>query len=102
VLSREFPQQSAICMTDVHPSLNPKPPSFNLLGTPSEESWPGVSQYSEWKAFPWFPCQDMSMVLGGVIDHIGMDLLLRMLQYQPQLRVGFVIWNSNMIGPGMP
>jgi negative regulator of the PHO system len=59
---------------------------FKLLGTPSEDSWNGVSQYSEYKPFPWFPPQDLRALL-PMLGPSGLDLLARMLQYQPQLRI---------------
>eukprot|EP01136_Pigoraptor_vietnamica_P020542 Opistho-1_new@69558 len=60
---------------------------FKVLGTPSEETWPGVSELPEWKAdFPVFKPVPLHTVL-PMIDPYGLDLLQRMLQYQPELRI---------------
>ncbi|CEG67305.1 hypothetical protein G6F70_006669 [Rhizopus microsporus] len=60
---------------------------FRLLGTPTEQTWPGVSQLSEYKQpAVIYPQQSISQVLPN-IDVCGLDLLSRMLQYQPQLRI---------------
>jgi negative regulator of PHO system len=59
---------------------------FKIFGTPSETSWPGVTQFSEWKDFPWYPPQEISSKL-GVLGHAGIHLLSQMLQYQPQMRI---------------
>jgi serine/threonine protein kinase len=59
---------------------------FKLMGTPTEDTWPGVSQFSEWKQYPWFPPQDFTLKLLSV-GPAGFDLVSRMLQYQPNLRV---------------
>ncbi|CEP15525.1 hypothetical protein [Parasitella parasitica] len=62
---------------------------FRLLGTPSEQTWPGISQFPEYKHKPLeavYPPQLLSQYVPG-IDPEGLDLLTRMLQYQPQLRI---------------
>ncbi|KAJ3322035.1 negative regulator of the PHO system [Boothiomyces sp. JEL0866] len=60
---------------------------FKLMGTPSEQSWPGVSQLSEWKPnFPYTPPQDLGPRF-TMLGPAGLDLMLRMLQYQPQMRI---------------
>lgn len=59
---------------------------FKLMGTPTEETWPRVTQFSEWKQYQWFPPSDITQRLGS-LGHAGLDLLSRMLQYQPHLRV---------------
>lgn len=60
---------------------------FKLLGTPTEATWPHVSEMSEYKPnFPYFPPQALSNKC-PMIDPLGLDLLSRMLQYQPQLRI---------------
>ncbi|KAJ3260946.1 negative regulator of the PHO system [Boothiomyces macroporosus] len=60
---------------------------FKLMGTPSEQSWPGVSQLSEWKPnFPYTPPQDLQPRF-PMLGPAGLDLMLRMLQYQPQMRI---------------
>jgi negative regulator of PHO system len=60
---------------------------FKLLGTPTEQSWPGVESYPDWKrSFPIYPPTDLSLKL-PMVDALGMDLLHRMLQYEPGIRV---------------
>ena len=60
---------------------------FKILGTPTEETWPGVSQYPEYKAtFPFFPHSDISARF-PMLGPVDLDFMLRMLQYQPQLRL---------------
>lgn len=59
---------------------------FRLMGTPSEDTWPGVSQLSEWKPdFPVYAPMNLSSVLPQ-IDPLGMDLLNKMLRVQPTER----------------
>lgn len=60
---------------------------FRLLGTPTELSWPGISQFSEYKAnFHIYATQDLGRIIPQ-IDHVGLDLLKRMLQLRPELRI---------------
>jgi hypothetical protein len=49
---------------------------LRVMGTPSERSWPGISQYSGYKnSFPVYATQDLSVVLQQTMDPIGVDLL---------------------------
>lgn len=60
---------------------------FRLMGTPSERSWPGISQFPEYKAnFHVFATQDLRLILPQ-IDQLGLDLLSRMLQIRPEMRI---------------
>ncbi|KAF9342281.1 negative regulator of the PHO system, partial [Mortierella sp. NVP85] len=60
---------------------------FKVMGTPTEETWPGVSKLSEYrKDFPYYPPKPLSSVV-PMIDAFGMDLLMQMLIYQPQRRI---------------
>ena len=60
---------------------------FRLMGTPSERSWPGISQYPEYKPnFQHYATQSLSMILPQ-IDVQGLDLLTKMLQLRPEMRV---------------
>ncbi|KAA6416179.1 MAG: CMGC CDK CDK5 kinase [Lasallia pustulata] len=60
---------------------------FRLMGTPSERSWPGISQFPEYKPnFHIYATQDLRMILPQV-DQLGLDLLSRMLQLRPEMRV---------------
>mmetsp|Transcript_13092 Transcript_13092/g.27643 ORF Transcript_13092/g.27643 Transcript_13092/m.27643 type:complete len:294 (+) Transcript_13092:162-1043(+) len=60
---------------------------FSVLGTPNEELWPGISvlpDYSE--NFPkWIPKNLKEFV--PELDEAGVDLLTRMLQYEPSKRI---------------
>jgi negative regulator of the PHO system len=59
---------------------------FRLMGTPTEQTWPGVSLLGDWKPdFPSFAPMDLSSVLPQ-IDKLGMDLLNNMLQLRPEDR----------------
>lgn len=60
---------------------------FKVLGTPTEETFPGVSSFRDYKTtFPkWRP-----MVLGALVPHLdsdGVDLLSRMIQLDPAKRI---------------
>ncbi|KAG0138760.1 kinase-like domain-containing protein [Tuber indicum] len=60
---------------------------FRLMGTPSERSWPGISQYPEYRSgFHIYATQDLRMILPQ-IDPMGLDLLSRMLQLRPEMRI---------------
>ncbi|KAL9132165.1 MAG: hypothetical protein Q9217_000099 [Psora testacea] len=63
---------------------------FRLMGTPSERSWPGISQFPEYKpnTHNYFT-QDLRLILPQV-DQGGLDLLQRMLQLRPEMRVSAV------------
>lgn len=60
---------------------------FRIMGTPSERTWPGISQYTEYKTnFQMYATQDLRAILPQ-IDPSGIDLLQRMLQLRPELRI---------------
>ncbi|KAF2276011.1 Pkinase-domain-containing protein [Westerdykella ornata] len=60
---------------------------FRLMGTPSERSWPGISQFPEYKPnFTVYSTQDLRLILPQ-IDATGHDLLARMLQLRPEHRI---------------
>ncbi len=62
---------------------------FRLLGTPSERTWPGISQLPEYKPnlqMQIYATQDLRLVLPQ-IDELGLDLLKRMLQLRPEMRI---------------
>ncbi|KAJ6164364.1 Negative regulator of the PHO system, partial [Penicillium chermesinum] len=60
---------------------------FRLMGTPSERSWPGISQLPEYKpTFHVYATQDLGLILPQ-IDQLGLDLLNRMLQLRPEMRI---------------
>ncbi|KAL1932575.1 hypothetical protein VTP01DRAFT_8253 [Rhizomucor pusillus] len=60
---------------------------FRLMGTPTEQTWPGVSHLPDYKPTQQiYPPQHINQILPNV-DAVGLDLLSRMLQYQPNLRI---------------
>ncbi|KAF2084327.1 Pkinase-domain-containing protein [Saccharata proteae CBS 121410] len=60
---------------------------FRLMGTPSERSWPGISQFPEYKPnFHVYATQDLRLILPQV-DQLGLNLLSSMLQLRPEMRV---------------
>lgn len=60
---------------------------FRLLGTPTEETWPGVTSYPDFKStFPQWNPRALSEVVRD-LDHLGLDLLSKMLQYEPSQRI---------------
>ncbi|CAD5219974.1 unnamed protein product [Bursaphelenchus okinawaensis] len=62
---------------------------FKTLGTPNEENWPDVRSLPEYK--PYFPSWNenvLSTRLGeGIIDDVGLELLLKMFEYDPMNRI---------------
>ncbi|KAG6123582.1 negative regulator of the PHO system [Claviceps humidiphila] len=60
---------------------------FRIMGTPTERTWPGISQFPEYKpTFQMYATQDLRSILHA-IDPVGIDLLQRMLQVRPELRI---------------
>ncbi|ORY79411.1 cyclin-dependent kinase [Protomyces lactucae-debilis] len=60
---------------------------FRLMGTPTEQTWPGISQYTEYKTtWPYYVTQDLGQIL-PMIDSLGLDLLSRLLVMQPNQRI---------------
>lgn len=60
---------------------------FRIMGTPTEHNWPGISQFPEYKATaPRYATQDLRQILPQ-IDPTGIDLLQRLLQLRPELRI---------------
>lgn len=60
---------------------------FRLLGTPNEQTWPGVSSFPDFKpSFPQWPSQKISKVVPD-LDLLGVDLLSKMLCYEPHKRI---------------
>jgi len=60
---------------------------FRCLGTPTDEMWPGVTSYPDYKpTFPrWLP-KPLSDIVPG-IDKDGLDLLGKLLTYEPTKRI---------------
>jgi len=60
---------------------------FRVCGTPTEAIWPGVSKLPDWKpTFPGWAPKTMSTIVPG-LDPQGVDLLTRMLTYEPNQRI---------------
>lgn len=61
---------------------------FQLLGTPDEAAWPGVSSLPHWQpTFPqWARAEDPTPALVG-LEPNGVDLLFKMLVYEPSQRL---------------
>ncbi|KAF4123299.1 hypothetical protein GMORB2_6851 [Geosmithia morbida] len=60
---------------------------FRIMGTPTERTWPGITQLPEYKpTFNMYATQDLRTILPA-IDPTGIDLLQRMLQLRPELRI---------------
>eukprot|EP01113_Clastostelium_recurvatum_P018313 TRINITY_DN215_c0_g1_i1.p1 TRINITY_DN215_c0_g1~~TRINITY_DN215_c0_g1_i1.p1 ORF type:complete len:297 (+),score=80.47 TRINITY_DN215_c0_g1_i1:101-991(+) len=60
---------------------------FKIMGTPTEETWPSLSEMPEYKPdFPVYPAQNLANIVHG-LDDKGMNLLQRMLQYDPNQRI---------------
>lgn len=60
---------------------------FRIMGTPTERTWPGITQLPEYKSnFQMYATQDLRTILPA-IDPTGIDLLQRMLQLRPELRI---------------
>ena len=60
---------------------------FRIMGTPTERTWPGLQQFPEYKTtWQMYATQDLRQILSQ-IDPTGIDLLQRMLQLRPELRI---------------
>ena len=60
---------------------------FQMFGTPNESTWPGVTRLPEFKlTFPQFKGKGIS-AYNRNIDHVGLDLLSKMIQIDPCKRI---------------
>ncbi|KAF5207820.1 Cyclin-dependent kinase [Thalictrum thalictroides] len=60
---------------------------FRIMGTPNEETWPGVSSLPDFKsAFPKWPSKDLATVVPD-LEPAGLDLLSKMLYLDPSKRI---------------
>eukprot|EP01112_Ceratiomyxa_fruticulosa_P023498 TRINITY_DN8_c0_g1_i1.p1 TRINITY_DN8_c0_g1~~TRINITY_DN8_c0_g1_i1.p1 ORF type:complete len:300 (-),score=58.10 TRINITY_DN8_c0_g1_i1:217-1116(-) len=60
---------------------------FRTLGTPNEETWPGVSTFPDYKpTFPQWQPQPLSKAVPNLCAQ-GLDLLNQMLSYEPSKRI---------------
>jgi serine/threonine protein kinase len=62
---------------------------FRVLGVPCEDNWPGVTSFREYKhTFPVWTAHPLNEVIPGLnLDPLGLDLLNRMLKYDPSTRI---------------
>ncbi|KYR00380.1 p34-cdc2 protein [Tieghemostelium lacteum] len=61
---------------------------FRILGTPTESIWPGVTSLPNFVAtFPNWIGQPLSKTFPTIVDHLALDLLDQMLQYEPSRRI---------------
>lgn len=60
---------------------------FQVLGTPGETEWRGVSKLPDYKvSFPHWNAKDLSEKYPQ-LDHLSLDLLKKMLRYDPSQRI---------------
>lgn len=60
---------------------------FEMFGTPSPDAWPGIVDLPEYRGdFPQFPGQNIRSICPRLND-LGLDLLMRMLEYNPARRI---------------
>jgi len=60
---------------------------FRVLGTPTEKTWPGVSELPDWKpSFPKWAAEPLKKLVPQ-LDPLGLDLLAKMLAYEPSKRI---------------
>ncbi|NXY62405.1 CDK3 kinase, partial [Callaeas wilsoni] len=60
---------------------------FRTLGTPTEVTWPGVTQLPDYKgSFPRWPRKEMKDIVPN-LDRDGRDLLTQLLLYDPSKRI---------------
>lgn len=61
---------------------------FRHLGTPSEATFPGITQLPEWQSdFPCYAAPSSMVALVPNIDEAGVDLLSSLLTYDPAHRI---------------
>lgn len=60
---------------------------FRILGTPSEETWPGVTSLQDWnESFPVWPSLQISRFVPGLGD-AGIDMLEQLMALDPRRRL---------------
>ncbi|XP_062098982.1 cell division control protein 2 homolog 2 [Humulus lupulus] len=60
---------------------------FRILGTPTEDTWPGVCSLPDYKSsFPKWPSKDIASVVPN-LESAGVDLLSKMLRLDPVKRI---------------
>lgn len=61
---------------------------FKLLGTPIEETWPGLTQLPDYKAYPMYPANTNWSQIVPKLNSKGRDLLLSLMICNPSRRMG--------------
>lgn len=75
---------------------------FQLLGTPTDDVWPGVTALQDWNpSFPHWPRLTLYHIAPGLDDH-GMNLLESMLVYNPVRRISAKRALAHPYFAGMP
>eukprot|EP01119_Soliformovum_irregulare_P015331 TRINITY_DN4305_c0_g1_i2.p1 TRINITY_DN4305_c0_g1~~TRINITY_DN4305_c0_g1_i2.p1 ORF type:complete len:332 (-),score=85.85 TRINITY_DN4305_c0_g1_i2:229-1224(-) len=61
---------------------------FGVLGTPNEETWPGVTKFPHYNSerFPQWKAQDLGRLF-PTLEPAGVDLMKQMLIYEPSKRI---------------
>jgi serine/threonine protein kinase len=60
---------------------------FKVLGTPTEENWPGVTKLPDYKStFTLWPRRELVEFIPGA-DPLALDLIDKMLEYDPATRI---------------
>ncbi|GAX74697.1 hypothetical protein CEUSTIGMA_g2145.t1 [Chlamydomonas eustigma] len=59
---------------------------FKLLGTPTEENWPGVTRLRDWHEWPQWQAQDLKRIF-PTLEAEGLDLMKKMFEYDPGRRI---------------
>ena len=61
---------------------------FQVLGTPNENIWPGVSTLPDFKpSFPSWKAKDLNKILSNRFDQHGIKLMKSLLTYPPNHRI---------------
>jgi cyclin-dependent kinase len=61
--------------------------TYSTLGTPSEQDWPGVTSFPDFKpSFPKWARTDIATIV-NTLDDTGLDLLDALLVYDPAGRI---------------
>lgn len=61
-----------------------------MFGTPTEETWPGVTELPDFMdRFPSWQAKDLTTAVPGLenLEPLGLDLLKKMLVYEPSARI---------------
>ncbi|RLM79802.1 cyclin-dependent kinase A-2 [Panicum miliaceum] len=81
---RTFTHEVRFAVTDMLSVLHA---DLRILGTPNEETWPGVASLPDYKStFPKWPSVDLATVV-PTLEPAGIDLLSKMLRLDPSKRI---------------